>query len=251
MVRKARRGGERLHYRALPALRHVALGVLAAAASAAASPAVECDSPAIRSRVTGLLQEIEKVVDPCGDSGEVGRILAAFRDCEPASYRICVDTRSPRNYVDPGARDERPQPTLLVWNPELRSALESSCDGDHSRPVLRDPTASLLHEIVHLVQDCNGLDPAAHEEEAVRIENVYRRARGLCQRTRYGTEPLPAGAFVACGTDSCGCPRQPPGLLTSPGRHRPGLAASDESAANAARAGNGVRASGDSPGNRP
>ncbi len=174
--------------------------------AAVSSPAVECDSHSIRERVAHAVQEIEHVVDPCGDSAEIGRIIESFRRCDPTSYKICVDTRSPRNYVDPGARGNPPQPTALVWNPELRNELESSCNGDDSRPLLREPNASLLHELVHIVQDCSGLDPAAHESEAVRIENIYRRARGLCQRTRYGNEALPPDAFVACRGDSCSCP---------------------------------------------
>ena len=64
--------------------------------------------------------------------------------------------------------------------------------------VTRDPTASLLHEIVHAVHDCEGLDPGAHELDAVRIENIYRRAAGLCQRTGYGDVPLPAAMVRVC-----------------------------------------------------
>jgi hypothetical protein len=45
--------------------------------------------------------------------------------------------------------------------------------------MLRDPTASLVHELAHAAQDCSGLNPGEHELEAVRIENIYRRASGL------------------------------------------------------------------------
>jgi len=166
----------------------------------------ECESPETPARVSRAVAEIERAVDPCGESDEILRLLADFRRCDPSSYRICIDPRSVRNFVDPGIRDEPGHPTSLTWNPELRTELESSCEGDPARPLLRDPAASLLHEIVHVVQACNGLDPGALEIEAVRIENIYRRARGLCQRTRYGKIALPSRAFVACDRDSCACP---------------------------------------------
>jgi hypothetical protein len=158
--------------------------------------------------VAQVVAEIERAVDPCGGSREVLSVLADFRRCDPSSYRICIDLRSVRNFVDPGIRDEPGHPTSLTWNPELRTELESSCEADPAQPVLRDPAASLLHEIVHVVQACNGLDPGALEIEAVRIENIYRRARGLCQRTRYGRRTLPSRAFVACDRDSCSCPSE-------------------------------------------
>jgi hypothetical protein len=167
--------------------------------------APQCGSPGTPARVAQVVAEIEGAIDPCGGSPEVQRVLTAFRRCDPSSYRICIDSHSARNFVDPGIRTEPAYPTSLTWNPELRTELESSCDGDPAQPVLRDPVASLLHEIVHVVQDCNGLDPGAHETEAVRIENIYRRARGLCQRTRYGKTALPRRAFVACHRDPCSC----------------------------------------------
>ncbi len=71
--------------------------------------------------------------------------------------------------------------------------------------MLRDPTASLLHEVVHAVQDCEGLEPSEHEFEAVRVENIYRRDRHLCQRTRYGEQILPAAMLVACEPGRCSC----------------------------------------------
>lgn len=238
---------QRREYGALPYLRSgIATAVLTVAASSAA---LECDSPAIRERVAYAVQEIETVVDPCGDSTEIGRVMESFRRCDPTLYEICIDTRSPRNYVDPGAREEPPQPTSLFWNPELRTELESSCDGDSSRPVLRDPTASLLHEIVHVVQDCNGLDPAANEAEAVRIENIYRRARGLCQRTRYGAHALPADSFVPCSSHSCSCP--PSELPVPAAVRRDDLRLTESSDATRARTagdtGSDAQTSGDNP----
>ena len=87
----------------------------------------------------------------------------------------------------------------------LRSELEWGCDGDPDKAVRRDPAASLLHELVHAVQDCAGMDPADHEFEAVQIENIYRRANKLCQRTRYGNEPLPSEMRVSCEPTDCRC----------------------------------------------
>jgi hypothetical protein len=93
----------------------------------------------------------------------------------------------------------------VTWNPELRSELEGACDGDATRLVTRDPIASLLHELVHAVQDCEGLNPGEHELEAVRIENIYRRAAGLCQRTGYGAISLPADEIRICTSAMCSC----------------------------------------------
>jgi hypothetical protein len=104
--------------------------------------------------------------------------------CTRARYEICTDGTAARNLLEPHAEDDI---GTIIWNPQLRSELERSCDGDPARPVMRDPVASLLHEIVHAVDDCEGRNPAAHEREAVRVENIYRRAAGLCQRSAYAT----------------------------------------------------------------
>jgi len=53
-------------------------------------------------------------------------------------------------------------------------------------------------ELVHALDACEGRNPCEHELEAVRVENVYRRAAGLCQRTRYGDVPLPASMTNYC-----------------------------------------------------
>ena len=71
--------------------------------------------------------------------------------------------------------------------------------------VTRDPIASLLHELVHAVQDCEGLNPGEHELEAVRVENIYRRAAGLCQRTGYGAMALPSDQIRICTEAICSC----------------------------------------------
>src|SRR5207244_3501709 len=92
-----------------------------------------------------------------------------------------------------------------TWNPALFTAVEHGCGGNPAKPVLRDATASLLHELAHAAQDCDGLDPDAHELEAVRIENIYRRAAGVCQRTRYGEDRLPAEMVRICEPGRCLC----------------------------------------------
>jgi len=77
--------------------------------------------------------------------------------------------------------------------------------------VLRDPAASLLHELAHAADDCRGLNPGEHELEAVRVENVYRRAAGLCQRAGYGDDALPRAFVKECSPAHCSC---------APGRRR-------------------------------
>ncbi|MBI3785929.1 MAG: hypothetical protein HY270_21255 [Deltaproteobacteria bacterium] len=138
--------------------------------------------------IAAAMQRIQRSVDPCGESRQVVALLREFGRCPNATYKINADTRVTRNLFD---RPQGASPRIITWNPELRSELESGCDGDPAKSVQRDPTASLLHEIAHAVQDCRGLNPGEHEAEAVRIENIYRRAVGLCQRSRYGEEILP------------------------------------------------------------
>jgi len=126
--------------------------------------------------------------------------------CLGATYRICTSTQIDRNLFDrPTGPSGEALPRTITWNPELRSELEPSCDGDVSTPVLRDPTASLVHELAHAVQDCTGLNPGEHELEAVRIENIYRRAAGLCQRHSYGDLPLPVAMVKVCSGNNCPC----------------------------------------------
>jgi hypothetical protein len=143
--------------------------------------------------VNEALARIERSRDPCGESAQVQAVLSALERCPRTTYRICVDTSIRRNTFGraPTSGGDAAVQTI-TWNPELRSELEPGCDGDPAKPVQRDPTASLLHEIAHAVQDCQGMNPGAHEVEAIRIENIYRRAAGLCQRSRYGDQVLPA-----------------------------------------------------------
>jgi hypothetical protein len=163
-----------------------------------------CEDAASGREVNAALAEIEASIDPCSESAELTNLVREFRRCAGDGYRVCRDPRSERNFIQPGER-KKGIPTTITWNPELETELERGCGGHANRPVLRDPIASLLHEVVHAVQDCQGLNPSEHELEAVRIENIYRRARGLCQRTRYGDELLPAGMTVACAPGNCYC----------------------------------------------
>jgi hypothetical protein len=155
-------------------------------------------SAAARAEVEEAFGRILRTVDPCGDSREVAAILGQLRACA-GRYLIRTSTTASRNLFDrPSGTQADTLPRTITWNPRLRSELEPVCNGDPLRPVARDPTASLLHELVHAAQDCRGLNPGEHEVEAVRIENVYRRAAGLCQRARYGDDPLPTRAIKTC-----------------------------------------------------
>jgi hypothetical protein len=179
----------------------VITGLVFASAAAAAGP---CEDAAAARDVGAALNQIEASIDPCGESAEILKIVGEFRTCAGLGYRICRDRDSARNFIEPGLRAAG-IPTTITWNPELRTELERGCGEDSQQPVLRDPVASLLHEVAHAVQDCHGLDPTQHEFEAVRIENIYRRARGLCQRTRYGDEHLPVNMTVPCEPGNCRC----------------------------------------------
>jgi hypothetical protein len=160
------------------------------------------------------LVQVEGSIDPCGETAELVDLVREFRRCAPKGYRICLNLESQRNSTDPGKKAAGLS-TTITWNPELRTELERGCDGDSQRPVLRDPIASLLHEVVHAVQDCRGLNPVEHEFEAVRIENIYRRGRGLCQRTRYGETHLPSTMLVSCEPGNCLCSIAEPPLITT------------------------------------
>ena len=62
-------------------------------------------------------------------------------------------------------------------------------------------------DCAHAVHDCEGRNPGKGEFEAVRIENIYRRAAHLCQRTRYGDAPLPPAMMRDASTCSIACVR--------------------------------------------
>lgn len=145
--------------------------------------------------VAEALARIRAVVDPCGESRELIALVDEFERCPAARYQICARPDAVRNLFERPA-DERPG--VITWNPDLRSELEPSCEADPGSPVHRDPLASLVHELVHAVHDCRGLPAGELELEAVRVENIYRRAAGLCQRRGYGDEPLPAAMRRTC-----------------------------------------------------
>ncbi len=196
---------------------------------------VPCSGNADERSITRALGAIERSVDPCGESGELRAILDALRRCSRAPYAICTDRGTHRNVFDrPGDPGQR-MPRTITWNLGLISELEVGCDDDPDRPVRRDPTASLVHELAHAAQDCQGLNPGEHELEAVRIENIYRRAAGLCQRRGYGDQPLPAAMVKVCTSTACPC-ASPPELAGRPVDRTPA----------GAPAGRDVTASGDS-----
>lgn len=176
----------------------------------ARSQRVPCQGDSDAAQIADALRRIERSVDPCLESAQVINVLATFEHCATTSYQICTSNQIDRNVFDRplGTRGEA-LPRTITWNPELRSELDRGCDGVPGKPVLRDPTASLLHEIVHAVQDCMGLNPGEHELEAVRIENIYRRAAGLCQRSGYGDDPLPAQTVRICTAGDCPCSAPP------------------------------------------
>ena len=160
--------------------------VLVGAPPAARSHAVRHRHEPEAGAVADAIRRIEESVDPCGETGAVRSVLRRLERC---GYDVRTSATAERNLFDR---------RTITWNPDLRSELEPACEDDPATPVLRDPTASLLHELVHAADDCEGRNPGEHELDAVRIENVYRRAAGLCQRTRYGDAPLPASMTRRC-----------------------------------------------------
>jgi hypothetical protein len=157
--------------------------------------------------VAAALARIRLAVDPCGESGQILVVLERLARCSKNGYRICANRSAARNVFDRAVADEDNLGTI-TWNPELRTELEEARHGEPESAVRRDPTASLLHELVHVVQQCDGLNPGEHELDAVRIENIYRRASGLSQRTGYGERPLPLRMVRLCGARYCSC--EPP-----------------------------------------
>ena len=183
-------------------LRVVSAAVLFVAAGVSRAEMVPCRHASDARQVEDALARLRDASDPCGESAEVAAVLDALAGCPTARYEICVSAAADRNLFDrPSSRDGI---RTIVWNPALSSELEPRCEpgGDALR---REPTASLLHEIVHAAHDCAGLDPGQLELEAVRVENIYRRAAGLRQRGAYGTERLPAGMTRSCEPRACTC----------------------------------------------
>ena len=209
-----RQADVRLHWRASRARWTVLLGltillwpVAAPARLAACGETVEAALP-----VPEALGRLRESIDPCGESAQVLAVLEKVEHCSRQVYEVCPSSAIARNVFDrPIEHLGREIPRTIRWNPQLRTDLETSCAADPSEPLVRDPTASLLHELVHAAQDCDGLNPGEHELEAVRIENIYRRAVGLCQRPGYGETPLPASMVRSCSTSlPCSC-SSPPG----------------------------------------
>ncbi len=179
-------------------------------ATGAQSQLVPCTRASDARRIATALADLESGVDPCGESAQVIEVLQKLKSCAKTTYEICTSLQIRRNVFDrPSGKHGEVLPRTITWNPDLRSELERGCDGDPATPVLRDPTASLLHELVHAADDCQGINPGEHEIEAVRIENIYRRAAGLCQRTTYGDDPLPSQLVKECMPGHCPC--SPPG----------------------------------------
>jgi hypothetical protein len=175
-------------------------------ATRAGSQLVPCNRASDGRRIASALAEIERGVDPCGESAQVIELLQKLKSCSKMTYQICTSSQISRNVFDrPFGKHGEVLPRTITWNPVLRSELGRGCDGDPAKPVLRDPTASLLHELVHAAHDCQGINPGEHESEAVRIENIYRRAAGLCQRTTYGDDPLPSQLVKNCAPSYCPC----------------------------------------------
>ena len=181
--------------------RAAALALLLAATPGLAQLTI-CEQTPDDPAIAAALRAIRTSVDPCGESPELAAMLATLERCAPRHYRICTDRTTHRNVFD---RPIGSDPRTITWNPELRSVLEPACDDDPGARVLRDPTASLVHELAHAAQDCEGLNPGEHELEAVRLENVYRRAAGLPQRHGYGDDPLPPDMVRTCTPGRCTC----------------------------------------------
>lgn len=191
--------------------------VLMPLSATATSPLDPCPVEPDLTVIHSAFRNMEDRSDPCGESQEVLAILKAFRECSKATYRICTDPSASRNYFDrPNGDDAEGLVRAITWNPELRTELEPECADDEDTPVRRDPIASLLHEIVHAVQDCQGLNPGEHELDAVRVENIYRRSAGLCQRRGYGEARLPSNSVKVCGAHACPC--TPPADTSEPDR---------------------------------
>jgi hypothetical protein len=181
----------------------VACSILLLASDVTRAELVPCHRAADQERIVEALATIRRSVDPWGESAEVVRVLDRFERCVAGRYEICTSADANRNLFERAPGEHL---GTITWNPDLRSELQRGCGGDPTRPVVRDPVASLLHEIVHAADDCDGVNPGEHELEAVRIENIYRRAAGLCPRTRYGEEPLPVGAARREAADAVEAP---------------------------------------------
>jgi hypothetical protein len=185
--------------------RALVASVLVAFPLAAPAQLVPCEDQGDTDTIASALSAIERSVDPCGESADLVATVESVRRCARARYQICISSTANRNLFDRPTGFRSSDRRTITWNPELRSALDA--DGDDWPAMLRDPAASLVHELAHAAQDCAGLNPGEHELEAVRIENIYRRAWGLPQRSRYGSQPLPPAMIMGCMPGECACER--------------------------------------------
>lgn len=187
----------------------------------ASAQLVPCETPADAGAIASALAAIERSVDPCGESADLVATVERVRQCAGASYQICTSVTASRNLFDRPARFRISDRRTITWNPGLRSELDPDHHDDDGEPMLRDPNASLVHELAHAAQDCAGLNPGEHEFEAVCIENIYHRAAALRQRRGYGSDPLPPAMVRACTSTACTCER-PRGALQARAGERSG-----------------------------
>jgi len=185
----------------------VALATIVTLPLPARAQLVQCDAPTDADAVAAALAAIERSVDPCGESADLVATVERVRHCAAASYQICTSVTANRNVFDRPAVFRGGGRRTITWNPELRSELDPSRRDGDGAPLLRDPVASLVHELAHAAQDCAGLNPGEYEFEAVRLENAYRRAAALPQRAGYGSDPLPPAMVRTCTPADCTCRR--------------------------------------------
>src|SRR5262245_41973088 len=119
-----------------------------AMAAASVTHADPCARPAAMPAVQAALTTIERTVDPCGEDAQLADVVRRFRHCTTTDVRVCLDPAATRNVTEYGVEHS----TTITWTPALRTELERGCTTDPGRRVLREPVASFLHELVHVVQ---------------------------------------------------------------------------------------------------
>lgn len=112
--------------------------------------------------------------------------------------------------------------STLDWHPTDREPFPSDST------LRADPCATLLHELKHSLDSADGIGDFRETEKpglpntevgATRVENIYRTAKGLGVRTKYGGDSLPNDAVVT----STGPPRPAtPPRRTGPSELTPG-----------------------------
>ncbi len=110
--------------------------------------------------------------------------------------------------------------STVTWNPHDKSPIP----GDPG--VNLDPCATLLHELTHSWDNATGkLNRGEYgnskiqtcEVIATTVENDFRAANGLPQRTKYGDDPLPNNQSGATGASGAGGGGGGPSRITPPG----------------------------------